>query len=112
MPYKKLTEQRKFTNKEIKQMWDDLRIRAAWYSMVVSGKRVYSTKLKKEMTEEEIVKQFSKLRAILWALGYPLKSPKDKNKKKTKKVTAILYSKAIPLIKKYLKELEGKVSKV
>jgi len=89
--YQMNKEQRKFTNKEIKQMWDDLRIRAAWYSMVVSGKRVYSTKLKKEMTEEEIVKQFSKLRAILWALGYPLKSPKDKNKKKLKSNSDLVF---------------------
>lgn len=111
-PYKTLTEKKKFTKKEIKRMWDFLRIHAAWYSLVVSGKRVYSTELKKEMTVGDIVKQFAKLRAILWALGYPLKSPKEKNKKKVKKVTAALYVKAIPLIKKYLKELEGKVSKV
>jgi len=112
MPYLDLIENKTFTKKQIKQLWNDLRLRAIWYGLVASGKRVYSIKQKKEMTMSEIVKQFAKLRAILWALGYELKSPINKNKKKTKRSTALLYQKAIPLMHSYLKELEGKIKKV
>ena len=112
MPYLDLIENKTFTKLQIKQLWNDLRLRAIWFGLVNSGKRVYSIKQKKQMTLDEIVKQFAKLRAILWELGYPLKSPKDKNKNKTKRSTAILYKKAIPLIHSYLRKVKGKIKKV
>jgi len=112
MPYQELIKNKTFTNKQIKQLWNDLRLRVIWHGLVISGKRVYSTKQKKQMTEPEIIRQFAKLRAILWALGYALKSPKNKNKQKVKRSTIILYKKAIPLIHSYLRQIRGKIKKV
>ena len=113
MPFLKLRNQKEFTRKEIKQLWDDLRLRAIWFGLVRSGKRIYSHEMKKELKEDDIIKQFAEIRAILWLLGYPLKHPTSnkKRKRKAKKTTLLLYRKAIPLMKKYIKENEGKIKR-
>lgn len=110
MPYEKLTKQLTYFSKlRIKQLFDDLRIRAAWFASTNRGKRIFSKKKNKFLTLDEIVDEFARIRAILIALGYPLK---PSLKKKSTALTSELYKRAIPLIIKYLKSYKNKVKRV
>lgn len=109
MPYEKLTNKIKvFSKLRIKQLFDDLRIRAAWYSDVSRGKQIFSKQLRRNITLEDIIDQFAKIRGLLIALGYPLKPAA---RKKATFLTSELYKRAMPKILKYFKAYKGKVKR-
>ena len=101
MPAEKLFKLKRFSKLRIKQLWDDLRIYAAWYASKKEGKIIKDRKTGKAITFREIIKRFAKTRALLVVLGYPM--VRRKRKLKIKKTTRELYRLARPLIKKYVK---------
>jgi hypothetical protein len=111
MPFQKLINMEKFTELRIKQLWDDLRIFAAWYASLKEGKVVVDQKTKKPLTKVEVIKRYGHGRGLLWALGYSIEGKKKPSTKSTTPEFKELFKLAIPAIKHYYKVYNGKVQK-
>jgi len=110
MPYQKLIKMEKFSKLRIKQLWDDCRIFAAWFSSIKHGKKIVDQKTGQTLTLLDCIKRYAKARGLLWALGYSLDQKKAKPGKTTPEFKA-MFKMALPSIKYYYRLYEGKVTR-
>jgi hypothetical protein len=73
MPYLKLITMQKFSKLRVRQLFDDCRIFAAWFSSLLDGKTITDQKTKKQLTKKDVILRYAHARGLLIALGYPIK---------------------------------------
>ena len=125
MPFQKLITMEKFSDLRIKQLWDDCRIFAAWFSSIKSGKQITDRKTGQSLSVLDVVKRYAHARGLLWALGFPI-GPKRMNwvhgkkseyvkpfKPKVKRTSEFkqMFKLALPSIKYYYSKYRGKVKR-
>ena len=99
----------KFSDLRLKQLWDDCRIFAAWFSSIRHGKTIVDQKTKKKLSVLDVIRRYANARGLLVALGYPLALKKTKSK--TTREFKELFKLALPSIEYYAKKYKGKVER-
>jgi len=110
MPYQKLIKMERFSELRIKQLWDECRIFAAWYSFIKRKAIVHDKKTKKILTLEDCIKHYAHARGLLLALGYVVK--KEPSSKKTTPEFKEMFKRAWPRVKKWYAYYKNKVSRI